>query len=106
MIFNSYTFIIFFGIVLCVYYLLNIWKWRKLSLLVASYLFYAAWNPPFVILLWISTIADWKIGEGIFNSERLKTKNLLLIGSLGLNLGLLGFFKYGNFFLENFTSVL
>ena len=59
MIFNSLTFVVFFLIVLGVWQLRLPWLGRKLFLLIASYIFYAAWNPPFVILLWISTVVDW-----------------------------------------------
>lgn len=51
MLFNSYTFLLFFGVVLGIYYLPLSWKHKKVHLLVSSYLFYAAWNPPFVALL-------------------------------------------------------
>jgi alginate O-acetyltransferase complex protein AlgI len=58
-VFNSLTFIAFFAIVLAIHSLPLAWKVRKFNLLVASYLFYSAWNPPFVILLWISTGDEW-----------------------------------------------
>ncbi len=54
MLFNSLTFLVFLGIVLLAYSLPLPWRMRKFTLLIASYLFYAAWNPPFVLLLWIS----------------------------------------------------
>ncbi|MHC4135806.1 MAG: hypothetical protein ACYS0K_12570, partial [Planctomycetota bacterium] len=57
--FNSYTFLLFFLAVLTLHSLPLKWKTRKLNLLVASYVFYAAWNPPFVVLIWISTLVDW-----------------------------------------------
>ena len=51
MVFNSLTFIVFFAIVLFLHNLPFPWSVKKLNLLVASYLFYAAWNPPFILLL-------------------------------------------------------
>lgn len=51
MIFNSLTFIVFFAVVLLLHHLPLAWTTRKVNLLLASYLFYAAWNPPFVVLL-------------------------------------------------------
>ena len=66
MLFNSYTFLIFFAIVLFFHNLPLNWRIKKLNLLIASYLFYAAWNPPFVILLWISTIVDWIVAKKIY----------------------------------------
>ncbi|MGH8245812.1 MAG: hypothetical protein ACREUU_05200 [Gammaproteobacteria bacterium] len=49
--FNSLTFIVFFALVLALYYGARRWEAQKTILLIASYLFYAAWNPPFVLLL-------------------------------------------------------
>ena len=59
MLFNSLTFVVFFALVLVVHNLPLAWRTKKVNLLLASYIFYAAWNPPFVILLWISTAVDW-----------------------------------------------
>ena len=72
MVFNSLTFVVFFVLVLVLHRMPLPWTAKKINLLVASYLFYAAWNPPFVILLWISTVVDWYIARGIWNArERL-----------------------------------
>jgi alginate O-acetyltransferase complex protein AlgI len=59
MLFNSYTFIVFFCAVLILHRLPFSWQVKKLNLVIASYLFYMAWNPPYVVLLWISTVTDW-----------------------------------------------
>ncbi len=56
MVFNSLTFVVFFALVLALHAMPFGWTTKKINLLVASYLFYAAWNPPFVILLWVSTV--------------------------------------------------
>ncbi len=107
MLFNSLTFIGFFAIVLALHYVPGLkWRTRKLNLLVASYLFYAAWNPPFVILLWISTVVDWFVSRAMANSTSPRRKKAFLMVSLGTNLGLLGYFKYGEFFLNNFVSLM
>ncbi|MFP4475715.1 MAG: MBOAT family O-acyltransferase [Desulfatibacillaceae bacterium] len=105
MVFNSYIFLVFFAAVLALHYLPLPWRVKKFNLLWASYLFYAAWNPPFIVLLWISTIADWWCAKGIFRSRSLSRKRLFLAGSLVVNLGLLGYFKYGGFVLENFVQL-
>lgn len=60
MLFNSLTFVVFFAIVLALHNAPLPWRVKKLNLLIASYIFYGAWNPPFVILLLISTAIDWK----------------------------------------------
>jgi D-alanyl-lipoteichoic acid acyltransferase DltB (MBOAT superfamily) len=99
--FNSYSFLLFFAVVLLAYQVLGSWRQRKTMLLLASYVFYAAWNPPFVILLWVSTIADWIFARRIDRSSSRGLRRLFLLGSLGVNLGLLGYFKYGGFFWEN-----
>jgi alginate O-acetyltransferase complex protein AlgI len=69
-------------------------------------LFYAAWNPPFVILLWISTLVDWHIAKAMFREERVSKRRLLLTASVLVNLGILGYFKYGEFLLENWVALL
>ncbi len=105
MIFNSYTFVLFFGLVLLLHYLPLAWKTKKLNLLLASYVFYAAWNPPFVLLLWLSTVVDYLMARALSREEnKLRRKGWLLV-SLAVNLGMLGFFKYGGFLLETFTSL-
>ena len=68
MLFNSYTFLIFFMAVLAVSRLIWNWRARKAFLMVVSYLFYAAWNPPFVLLLWFSTGVDWIVGRRLYRS--------------------------------------
>ena len=59
MAFNSFIFGIFFAVILALHSLPLRWEIKKTNLLLASYVFYAAWNPPFVLLLWISTLTDW-----------------------------------------------
>ncbi len=72
MLFNSFSFIIFFTVTLVFHYLPFSWRQRKLNLLLASYLFYAAWNPPFVLIIWLSTATDWFIARRIHRTEPLK----------------------------------
>ncbi len=101
MVFNSLTFAVFFAVVLLLHRLPFGWSTKKANLLVASYVFYAAWNPPFVVLLWLSTIVDWKIAARIHAEPREGRRRAWLLVSLAANLGLLGYFKYGEFLLEN-----
>jgi len=82
------------------------WTARKINLLIASYLFYAAWNPPFVILLWISTVVDWYAAQGLVKARRQAARHAWMLLSVIANLGLLGYFKYGQFLLDNFTAVM
>ena len=106
MLFNSLTFLLFLPFVLIVSRNIRSWTYRKCFLLAASYLFYAAWNPPFVILLWISTIVDWFAARAIEKSTRSFERRFYLGISLLVNLGMLGYFKYGGFLLENFLSLI
>ena len=106
MVFNSYGFVLFFAVLLVLHNLPLSWKAKKINLLLASYLFYAVWNPPFVLLLWLATAVDFYIAQLISREERPVPRKLLLAVSLALNLGLISFFKYGGFLLENFTALL
>jgi len=106
MYFNSLTFLLFFASVLFLYNLAFSWRFKKYILLVASYLFYAAWNPPFVVLLWISTLVDWFVAKRIYAAKLKSNKLFYILISLFVNLGLLGFFKYGEFFLNEFRTLM
>ena len=105
MVFNSYTFVAFFILILFIHNLPFSWKTKKVNLLLASYIFYAAWNPPFILLLWLSTVVDFYVGRALFTQENHIKKKLLLVVSLIGNLGMLCFFKYGTFLLENFVAL-
>ena len=105
MAFNSLIFLIFFAIVLGLHSLPLQWHAKKTNLLLASYIFYAAWNPPFIVLLWLSTLTDWFAARRIAVTSG-ATKRLYLILSIAVNLGLLGYFKYGGFLEENLAAVL
>ena len=106
MVFNSLTFAVFFACVLALHNLPLAWTTKKINLLIASYLFYAAWNPPFVILLWISTVVDWWAAKGLVRAERPAARRAWMLLSVVANLGMLGFFKYGQFLLDNFSVLL
>ena len=106
MVFNSYTFIAFFLIMLLLHNLPISWRAKKINLLLASYVFYAAWNPPFILLLWLSTVVDFFVGRALYTQQNVTKKRLLLVLSLIGNLGMLCFFKYGTFLLENFVTLV
>jgi len=105
-VFNSLTFMVFFAVVLLVSRLPLPWKLRKLWLLTASYAFYAAWNPPFVALLFISRTVDWYSARAMAQYRSTAARRLALGASLCTNLGLLGFFKYSGFLLSSFSEGL
>jgi alginate O-acetyltransferase complex protein AlgI len=98
---------VFLVIVLALYYtkLLN-WTGKKRMLLFASYVFYGLWNPPLVILLWISTAVDWVSGKKLATEDNQRKRKLWLLLSMFVNLGFLAFFKYRDFMLDNFTTVM
>ena len=106
MLFNSLLFVVFFATVFGLHQLPLSWTTRKVNLLVASYLFYAAWNPPFVLLLWLSTVVDFLVARRMAKMSNQRRRRALLLVTLGSNLGLLGYFKYGGFVLENFTALV
>jgi D-alanyl-lipoteichoic acid acyltransferase DltB (MBOAT superfamily) len=69
-----------------------------------SYVFYSAWDPVFVVLLWASTIVDWNAAAIIDRAKTDGRRRLLMALSVIVNLGFLGYFKYGGFLLENLVS--
>ena len=102
MLFNTLKFALFLLIVFVVYRIIERWRWpRTLWLLVASYLFYASWNPWYLILILASTVLDYAIGRGLVRTDAPQVRRALLIASIVGNIGLLSIFKYGNFALEN-----
>ncbi len=104
--FDSFLFIAFLSAVIFLYYAMPSWRLRKGVLLGASYLFYAAWSPPLVILIWISTLTDYFIARQIFRSHQDLYRKMLLLVSLAVNLGLLGYFKYAQFLLDSFVHMV
>ncbi len=107
MLFQTQTFFIFFIIV----YSLYLCFYRKYSiqnfiLLAASYVFYGWWDWRFLSLLWISTVMDYICAILIENASDLRKKKRILILSLTGNLGILGIFKYLNFFSLSLHTLL
>ncbi len=104
--FNSYLFGCLFALVLAVHHSPLPWTARKVALLVFSYVFYAAWDPPFVLLLIASTIVDWFVAKAMAASEERGRRRLFLLVSLVFNLGLLVYFKYATFATRSLTELL
>ncbi|MEM6701685.1 MAG: MBOAT family O-acyltransferase [Acidobacteriota bacterium] len=106
MLFTSYTFLfVFLPVVLTVTLALPA-KQRNAFLAVASYVFYAQWNPWFLLLLVASTLLDYRCGALIAHSASARVRRLALAASLSGNLGLLGVFKYAGFVVSNLNTVL
>jgi alginate O-acetyltransferase complex protein AlgI len=104
--FNSLTFVVFFAVVVSAYWMMRSWPARKNLLVIASYIFYGAWNPPFAALLFGTTAMDFYLGRIMGKQEQPEARKVWLVISIAVNLSMLGFFKYGNFLLENFQWVL
>ena len=79
-------------------------KSRNYLIVIASYVFYGWWDWRFLFLILFSTLVDYSVGYYLEKTESRKQRKLLLILSLIVNLGLLGVFKYYDFFLENMVS--
>lgn len=106
MFFNSLDFAIFLPIVFIVYWFItnrNL-KLQNFIIVLASYVFYGWWDWRFLSLIIFSTIIDYSIGIRLSKEEKQLKRKILLLTSIGVNLGLLGFFKYFNFFIESFNA--
>ncbi len=106
MLFNSIDFAIFLPIVFILYWFVtnkNL-KLQNFLIVAASYLFYGWWDWRFLLLIVFNTLVDYSIGRGLKTEENQKKRKVLLWISILVNLGFLGFFKYYNFFLDNFIT--
>lgn len=104
MLFNSFPFLVFFITVYAAYLALN-HRFQNRMLLVASYVFYGWWDPRFLSLIFASTVIDYFCGLRIEASRTPARRRLFLVFSVAANLGILGFFKYFNFFAENLREL-
>ncbi|CAM4229414.1 MBOAT family protein [Zobellia roscoffensis] len=104
MLFNSFEFLIFFPAVFILYWFFDSKpKAQNIFLLLASYFFYAWWDWRFLSLIVFSSLVDYLVGLSIYRANTSKIKKRWLIISLTANLGLLGVFKYFNFFTSSFA---
>ena len=104
MLYTSFKFLLFFPIVCLFYFLFKKEKTRKLWLLISSYFFYICWNVYYSLLLLLSTLVTFISGKLI--NKYPKKKKVFLILSLIINIGILFFFKYTNFFIDNLNNIL
>jgi alginate O-acetyltransferase complex protein AlgI len=105
-IFTSFEFVLFFALVVLVRSCLRSLSAEKWFLLAASFAFYLSWSVPCVLLILFTSLADFSIGRKLGQTAVPNARKRLLLLSVAVNLGLLGFFKYSNFFLENLCAVL
>ena len=107
MLFNSLEYLIFLPLVFLVYWLLKSnYKNQNILLLIASYVFYGWWDYRFLSLIIFSSFLDYFVGLKIESTKGEHNKKRWLLVSLCSNLGLLGIFKYYNFFSESFSDLM
>jgi alginate O-acetyltransferase complex protein AlgI len=106
MIFSSITFLLYFLPIFLLFYFISSKKHKNTVLLLFSLLFYSWGAPQFIGILLASTIIDFYLVRQLHHSEVPRQRKLLLGLSIALNLGLLAYFKYANFFLENTNVIL
>jgi alginate O-acetyltransferase complex protein AlgI len=107
MLFNSLEFTIFLPLLFIIYWFIvqrNL-KMQNALLLVASYIFYGWWDWRFLTLIFLSSIVDFMVGRKLGRTNLKSRRKKLLYISLITNLGLLGFFKYCNFFIDSFIEL-
>jgi D-alanyl-lipoteichoic acid acyltransferase DltB (MBOAT superfamily) len=106
MLFNSLDFAFFLPIVFALYWLAKrSIKLQNTILLISSYYFYACWDWRFLSLILISSLVDFLVGIALSNQELVVKRKVLLWTSISVNIGFLVFFKYYNFFVEEFVAV-
>ncbi|XZE55290.1 MBOAT family O-acyltransferase [Planctomycetaceae bacterium SH139] len=108
MLFNSIPFLVFLPIVFMMYWFVaqrNV-RFQNLILLFASYFFYGWWDPRFLILIFVSSAIDFAIGLALSQPRSAWTRKSLFMVSVSFNLGMLGVFKYYNFFIDSFVDLL
>ena len=105
MLFNSLEFLLFLPIVFLLYwFVFKKITTQNILILVSSYVFYGWWDWRFLSLILISTLIDYTIGLQLRKTSNLQRRKLLLSFSLVFNLGMLGFFKYYNFFVDSWIE--
>ncbi len=110
MLFNSFEFLIFLPVVFLLYWLVFGWNVRVQNafILAASYFFYGCWDWRFLFLLFFVTLISYSAGlfiDTTDNNGRGKRAFWCVTIVLCLNLGLLGVFKYFNFFVQSFVDI-
>lgn len=107
MLFNSLKFAFFFFVIFALYFALrNRHKWQNRMLLVASCIFYGSWDYRFLFLMFTSIATDFICSNKIDASFNAQTRKKFLAASIIVNLGILGFFKYFNFFADSFRQLI
>ena len=108
MLFNSIEYFYFLPTVYILYWFVfkKDLKLQNLLILISSYFFYGWWDWRFLSLIFLSTVVDYFVGLKIYDSQDNKVKKTYLWISILFNVGLLGFFKYFNFFIDSWIDLL
>ena len=108
MLFNSIEYFLFLPAVFAAYWFIFNKQYivQNLLILISSYVFYGWWDWRFLSLIILSTIVDFFVGLKIFNVKSKETKKIYLWVSILFNLSVLGFFKYFNFFIDSWITIL
>ncbi|MCK6555436.1 MBOAT family protein [Candidatus Binatia bacterium] len=105
MLFNSIHFLLFLPIVLLGVAVLPA-RWRNPFLLVASYYFYGSWDWRFLSLIFLTTTVDYTVGHLMYDTRDPGRRKIILTVAICINLGILGIFKYFNFFVQSAMTAL
>jgi alginate O-acetyltransferase complex protein AlgI len=104
--FHTHQYLIFFVAVFTLYWVMPWPRARVYLLLAASFYFYAVWNEWLALLVTGTATLDWLLAHGIQRAKSRRVAKLLMFTSIGMNVGVLCYFKYVNFFLESlYTAV-
>lgn len=102
MLFNSFTYLIFLALVVVLYWVVP-YRFRRFLLLVASYIFYMSWMPQYGLLIFGLTVANYFIGLWLVSTAHRKP---VLVLAVTVNLGVLAFFKYAGFVMDNALNIV
>ncbi len=105
--FNSVQYVALLAVVVGLFWWWRAYRLPRITLLLAaSYLFYGAWDWRFTGLLMLSTVVDYTVGRRLEVTDDARRRKRLLIISMAVNLGILGFFKYFGFFVDSFANLM
>src|SRR5215210_7812148 len=106
MLFTTHQYLFFFVLVFAAYWAMPWQRARVYLLLAASFFFYATWNEWLALLVTGTATLDFLLARGIEGAKTRRGKRALVLLSVGVNLGVLAYFKYANFFLDSLYDAL
>src|ERR1700730_12908270 len=106
MTFDSLTFVVFLALTFAAYWATPSWTARKVLVLACSYVFYAAWNPFFVLLIIATTGFDWFAARWMDRTKAQSRRQAIMAAAIAINLSALGFLRYAHFCAANAVNLL